>query len=165
MHMSILLAFLISATAAAPGSTSSPQPEPLKFSVGAMSFSGDSIKLTKTEGKTFECEIDGHATWTMGHDGDADIALAATKMIISRDANSEITIRCTGDCKLTDSDHTCTADRMQIQFAEQFEMKMFGSVRVAYGDGDSRTTLTGESVTVQDGAFHVSGAASLKRGS
>jgi hypothetical protein len=163
MFTPILLALLISASSADEASASAAPTEPLKVSVGDMSFSGNTIKLTKSVNGTFECEIDGRAEFTLGSDGDTDIAIAAQKLVISRNANAEIAVRCTGDCKLTDSEHTCSADRMQIQLAKKFKLQLFGNSRVEFGTGDNRRALAGESITFQGGTFSVSGAALLKR--
>ncbi len=164
MFTPILLALLISASTAGEASASAAPCEPLlKVSVGDMSFSGETIKLTKSVNGTFECEIDGRAELTLGSNGDTDIAIAAQKLVISSNANAEISVRCTGDCKLTDSEHTCSAERMQIQFTENFEMQLFGNSRVEFGTGDNRRALVGESITCEGGTFSVSSAALLKR--
>ena len=163
MLTSILLALLISASSGYEASASAAPSEPLKVSVGNMSFSGDTIKLTKSVNGAFECEIEGRAEFTLGSDGDTDIAIAAQKLVISRNANDEIAIRCTGDCKLTDSEHTCSADRMQIQLTKKIELQLFGNSRVEFGTGDNRRALAGESITFRGDAFSVSGAALLKR--
>ena len=161
MYTPILLALLISASSANEASASAAPTETLKVSLGDMSFSGDTIKLTKSGDGTFECEIDGRAELTLGSDG--DIAIAAQKLVISRNANDKISIRCTGDCKLTDSEYTCSADRMQYQFVNEIELTLAGNSRVEFGTGDNRSVLAGESITCQGGTFRVSGAALLKR--
>lgn len=96
----IVLAVLISASSASSADEASAfaaPTEPLKVSVGDVSFSGNTIKLTRSVNGTFECEIDGRAEFTLGSDGDTDIAIAAQKLVISRNANAEIAVRCTGD--------------------------------------------------------------------
>lgn len=161
MFARIALAFLLSASPVDAGSPYSAPTEPLKVSVGKMSFSGSTIKLTKSDNEALECDIDGRAEFTLTN---SDFAIAAQKIVISRTANSEITIRCTGDCRFTDPEHTCRADSMQIRIAKQFKLELTGNCRVEYGEGEERTTLAGESITFHDGTFNVSGAASLKRG-
>lgn len=163
MFTPILLALLISASTVYAVPASAAPSESLKVSIGDISFSGDTMKLTKSVNGAFECEIAGRAEFTLGSDGDTDIAIAAQKLVITRNAKAEITIRCTGDCKLADSEHTCSADRMQIQLAEKIELQLFGNSRVEFGTGDNRKTLAGESITFQGGTFSVSGAAWLKR--
>jgi hypothetical protein len=163
MFTPILLALLISASSAGEASASAAPTEPLKMSLGDMSFSGDTIKLTKSGDGTFECEIDGRAELTFGTDGDTDMAIAAQKLVISGNASDKLSIRCTGDCKLTDSEYTCTADRMQFQFVNEIELTLAGNSRVEFGTGDNRSVLAGESITCQGGTFRVSGAALLKR--
>jgi len=163
MFTPILLALLISASSPNEPSASATPTETLKVSLGDMSFSGDTIKLTKSSDGTFECEIDGRAELTLGSDGDTDIAIAAQKVVISGNANDKLSIHCTGDCKLTDSEYTCSADRMQWQFVNEIELTLAGNSRVEFGTGDNRSVLAGESITCQGGTFRVSGAASLKR--
>ena len=165
MFTPLALAFLIFGSAVEADSAPSAQAEPLRVSVGGMSFSGNTIKLRKSDKETFECEIDGRAEFALGSGGDTDIAIAAQKIVVSRNADSEITIRCSGDCKMKDIDDTsCSADRMLIQLGKQTELQMSGSSRVEYGDGDGRTILTSESLTFQGGKFIVSGPASLSAG-
>jgi hypothetical protein len=163
MFMPVLIAILISASPSDADSATPAPVEPLKVSVGNVSFSGSTIELTKPGNETFECEIEGDAHFALGSDGDTDIAVTAQKMVISRNARSEITIRCIGACKLTDTELACSADRMQIQFTDQFQLKMTGRCRVESGAGDNRTSLAGESITFQGGTFNASRAASFKR--
>ena len=163
MFTPILLAILVSASPADEDGATPAQIEPLKISIGNMSFLGDAIKLTKSDDGAFECTIDGSARFTLGADGDTDIAIAAQKLVVERNAKFEITIQCTGDCRLTDSEHTCSADRMQIRFAKQFNLELTGNSRVQYGTGDDRTTLSAESISFYDGTFRV-WEASLKHG-
>lgn len=135
-----------------------------KTAVGGMSFSGDTIRLTQSDNGTLECQIEGRARLTLGDERDTDFTIAAQKMTISRKANSGITVRCTGDCLMSDIELTCSADRMQIQLARQVKLQMSGRSRVEYGDGDNRTTFAAESIWFEGGTFHLSGAASLKHG-
>lgn len=161
MFTSILLAVLIYT---APADEVSSSPAPLNVSIGNMSLSGDAIKLTTSENGTFECTIEGNSRVSIGSDGDTDIAITANRIIIARDGKSDVfTIRCTGDCRFSDSDYTCNADRIQIQHKNQFTLQLSGECRVQYGSGDDRTVLSGESITFEDGKFHASGSTSLQR--
>lgn len=135
-----------------------------RISVGDMSFSGGSIRLIQSDSGTLECKIKGRACLTLGDEGDTDLTIAAQEMAISRKADSGITVRCTGDCRMSDIELTCSADRMQIQLATQIKVHMSGRSRVEYGDGDNRTTFAAESIWFDGGTFHVSGAASLRHG-
>jgi len=164
MFTPLLLAILVSASPADGIAATPARIEPLKISIGNMTFFGDAIKLTKSDNGTFECAVEGNARFAVGDDGDTDLAIAAQKLVVERNAKSEISIRCTGDCKLTDSEHTCSADRMQIRLTKQFNLELTGNSRVQYGAGDGRTSLSAESIRYQDGTFSVSGAASLKHG-
>jgi len=164
MYASTLIALLLSVTTVTANPPSSPEPEAFKFSIGAMSLTGDLIKLTKSEDTSFKCVVEGHATLTLGDDTDSDIALAASKMKIVRNADSSVTVRCVGDCRLTDSDYAITADQMNTRFTERMETEMSGHVRITYGHGDNRTTLPGETVFFRDSVFDISGTASLQRG-
>lgn len=161
MFTSILLAILISA---APVDDTSLSSVPLNVSIGNMSFTGDAIRLTKSENGAFECAIDGESRVSIGSDGDTDISIAAQNIIISRDGNSEVSIRCTGDCRFSDAEHSCRADRIQIHFKTEFTLQLSGACRVQYGSGDDRTVLAAETITFDDGTFWASGSsASVQR--
>lgn len=161
MFMPILLAFVLSASPVDVDSTSS---EPLKVSVGKMSISGNTITLTKSASDTFECEISGKARLELGSDEDDYPAIAADRIVVSRNAKSETTVVCTGTCRYQDAENVCSSDRMQIRFAKQFRLELSGDSRVQYGEGGNQTVLQGESITFCDGKFNVVGAASLLRG-
>lgn len=162
MFSPILLAFLLSATLTNEAYASQTPSEPLKVSLGNMSFSGDAINLTKSGNGAFECEIDGRAEFTLRSDGDTSFAIAAQKLVISRNANSEIDIRCTGDCKFKDSEHKCRADSMQIRLAKKFEMQLLGNSHVEYGTGDNRIALAGGAITFQGDTVNLTWATSIK---
>lgn len=168
MYAPILLAFLVFASPAVADSPSSSPTEPLKVTVGNMSFSGDTIKLVKSDNETLECEIDGRAEFTTGNDGDTDITVAAQRIVITRNADLEVSIDCTGDCKLADADRKCCADRMQLRFpdAGPSQGRMLGNVRMEmeYDAGESRTTITAKSITFEGGSFIASASASINPG-
>lgn len=170
MRASILIALLLSVTTVNADSPSSLKPgtlkpETLNFSVGAMSFTGDSVQLTKSDKTSFKCDVEGQAILTFGDPADADITLAASKMTILRNADSSVTVRCVNDCKFTDADqNVLTADQINVRFTERMEIEMSGHVRITYSVGDNQTTLTGDSVVIRDGVFNISGTASLKLG-
>ena len=168
MFAPILCALLISVS---PADVDSASPDPLGISVGDMSFSGNKIQLTKSDNAVFECEIDGHAQFSFGSDDDTEVSIAAQKIVVSRNANSEITIRCTSDCKLTfpDLECSCNADHMQIHFAKQIELQhiklhMDGNCRAESGTGDNRIAVKCNSMKFQGGKFSVSGIPSITRG-
>lgn len=135
--------------------------EPLKFSIGSMSFSGDTIKLTKSGKDAFECEINGHATLKLG---DGEVSMAAQRIVISCPTNSHATFDCTGACKLSDSTYHCSADRMRVHFADQYQLEMTGNCRVQSGEGADQIQFSGETITFQGGEFHISRAGKFKRG-
>jgi hypothetical protein len=159
MFKSILLAILISA---APAGEASVSPAPQNVSIGNMSFNGDMMTFTKSENGAFECAIDGNSRMAIDSDGGNDIAITAQSIIIARDRNSKVTIRCSGDCRFSDSEHECSAERMEIQLKTQVTLQLSGGCRVNYGIGKDRTVIAGETITFEDSKFRVSGSASLQ---
>jgi len=159
MFASILLAILVFS---APAGGASVSPLPQNVSTGNMSFNGDMMTFIKSENGAFECAINGNSRMAIHSGGGNDIAITAQNIIIARDRNSKVTIRCSGDCRFSDSEHECSAERMDIQLKEQFTIHLSGGCRVKHGIGKDRTVLAGETITFEDAKFRVSGAASLQ---
>ncbi len=143
--------------------TSLHSPEPLKVTIGHMTFLGDSVKLTKLSNETFKCSIDGDARFTFGSNGDINTTITAQKLLITSNNDTDVYIQCTGNCKCADSEYTCSADSMMIQLGKQVILKLSGNVTVESDGDDKRTSLAGESITIHEGNFRVSGTALLER--
>jgi hypothetical protein len=161
MFTTILLAILM---ASASVDETSVAPEPLNISIGGLSVTGNAIKLVRAENGDFECAVDGNSQVSIGSDGDIDITIAARNIVIVHDVNAGFAIRCSGDCRFSDSEYSCSAESMQMRFkGGASQLQLTGDCRVAYGSGDGQTVLAAESITFEDSTIRASGAVSLER--
>lgn len=169
MFASVLLTALLTIFSAnSTPAPAAPPADPVRITMGSVSFSGNALNFRKQDDKSYEWVIQGNAELTFGSGQDIDITVNSQTMEITGNADSEITIICYGDCHWKDAEYQCRSDRMGIWITgTEMKVKLVNNCSIEYGTGDNRTILTGNVITNQPGSpgtFNISGAGSLKRG-